>query len=151
LSHSDAGAVALEFAIVVPIMAALIFALFDLSRMVSIQQVAQSASREAARHLARSPITCTASGGSAALSAEVVQNTKAQFQVAGFEAGQIDVSVVIECRPTSSETISGIYDVEDFMPVIKVTVSLQYETVFEAIAGLNGHEITSSHQQVWTG
>lgn len=142
---------ALEFAIVVPIMAAMIFALFDLSRLVSIQQVVQSASREAARHLARSPITCTASGGSAAFSAEIIQNTKAQFQGSGFEPDQIDVSVVIECRPTSSATISGMYDVEDFMPVIKVTVSLEYETVFEAIAGSSGHELTSSHQQVWTG
>jgi Flp pilus assembly protein TadG len=152
-----AGAAAVEFALILPIMAFLLFVFIEVGRLVWDYHIVTASVRDAARYAARFDSTCT--GGTGAFEGNLtrVKRLARTGKVDGTTpliAGWTDdasVTVTIDCISNSGATWSGVYKGLATFPRVTVTATAPHSSMIGSlIPGLNVSSITVSEQQAWT-
>lgn len=137
------GTAAVELALVLPILLALMFGAFELGNFFLSEHVVDKAVRDAARYAARLPLTSYA-GCTVPSAGPAEQQTQriARFgdpagtgsaRLIGWTADSM-TTVTIACNNTSSWGTGGIYtDFPNGAPVITVAATVPYKTFFGSL------------------
>jgi Flp pilus assembly protein TadG len=138
--NNQAGAAAAEMALVTPLLMILMFGSFEMGKFFWDYHIVTKAVRDGARYASRQSFDnfdCAA----ATVAAGVVTNTQnltrtSQIASGGSSrvAGWTDAnSVEVEMRPDTSGTYAGFYTGLDCVPVVIVTATVPYTSLFETL------------------
>ena len=156
LLHSEHGASAVEFALILPLLILLLFGLFEVGRMFWTCNIVSASVRDAARYAARVDMNC----GGFANGADTA-NTQRLARTGTIDVGgtpviqnwtnNASVAVNISCVSNASGTYLGIYEGAAQIPRVEVTAAAPFQTSFlSLLPGLNLGTISVSHAEVWT-
>jgi hypothetical protein len=137
------GTAAVEMALVVPLLLALMFGSVDLGNYFLSEHVVDKSVRDAARYAARLPLSdypsCSVpSGGTAEQQAQRVArfgdpSGSGNARLVGWTADSM-TTVTISCETTSSWATGGIYtDFPNGAPVVTVSTTVPYDALFGVI------------------
>lgn len=131
------GVAAVEMALVMPFLLVLMFGAFELGNYFLSEHVVQKGVRDAARYAARLPITdydCGANTMSAETQVKRLARTGEPDGTTARLRGWTDDSmttITISCDNSSAYGTGGIFtDFDDGAPVITVSATVPYETLF---------------------
>ncbi|WP_158266808.1 TadE/TadG family type IV pilus assembly protein [Alsobacter soli] len=121
LLRDERGAVAVEAALVLPLVIAFAFAIFEFGRIFYDYELAQTGVRDAARFLARMPDPHAAEAQAKALAVTGSPTGSGPARVAGWTVGQ--VSVTYETTPNPPDPSTGLRAFRGADPLTVVRVS----------------------------
>jgi Flp pilus assembly protein TadG len=155
---SEAGSTAVEFALILPVAAVLLFVLFEFGRAFYTYNVASSSVRDAARFAARLPANCTMlTTGGDELRVQKLARTGTVDGTTGLVAGWTnDASVVVTlscvANPLNAGTrpYMGRYAEVDQVPVVQVRATVPFMPIVGSLLGIGLTQIRTTHRQVWT-
>ena len=123
-SRRRRGAVAVEFAIMAPVLLCIVLGLIELSRVYEVQNVLEIAAREGARFAAMDRTGMVGEGQSG--NAKLVNDVKGFLASQGIDADAIDVQVV---RADGSGQPFDIDDPANDLALFEVRVSVSYDAI----------------------
>ena len=154
--HSEAGSSATEFALVLPLLALLLFGFFEVGRLVWSYSIVASSVRDASRFASRLSMNC-AGLTSGADEARVQRLTRTGTVDTGGTplirnwTSDASVTVAVDCVDNSSATYSGRYDGLVQIPRVVVTAVAPYPSAgIGLVSMLSVPNIRASHAEVWT-
>lgn len=153
---STAGTSGVEFALILPLLSALLFGFYEAGRMFWYYNIVSSASRDAARFAARLPMDCTSLLSS--LDTTRVQRLARTGDVSGTAPPLVPgwtsdstVQVAVNCVSNTTGTYSGRYKDITQIPIVRVTATAPFQAVYgNLFPGLNITSIAVNNGQAWT-
>ena len=156
----DGGSSAVEFALVLPLLALLFFGLFEMGRVYWTYHIVSGAVRDAARYGARLPADCNNLGAYPynnviSTMARTGSPTGTTPLIAGWTADQVTVSVTCPANTytsgSSTGTFSGRYEGFDKIPRITVRGFPGFSSVLSGlIPGFEVSSVSVTHSEAWT-
>jgi Flp pilus assembly protein TadG len=160
---SEEGSSATEFAIVIPILVPLLFGAIEFGRLTHDYHVVSNGVRDAARYLARVPVSCPGgapSGPTAAeqtiaknlaLSASYYPTTVPDGEhVLGYWTNANTITVAVQCQANGG--YAGVYAGEAFIPRLTVTATVPFNFIFGTLVSANASlNMVASHNEVAIG
>lgn len=146
------GAAAAEFALVVPLLAVLLFAFIEGGRMFWAYSIASAAARDAARFAARLPIDCSEATPISSANEGLVETLARTGSVSGSAAliAGMTADATVACV-TNTAGYSGRYDGLTQIPVVNVTTTVPLPMLMPGLLGIpQTLTFTVSNQQAWT-
>lgn len=140
LIRATGGTAAVELALVMPVMLALMFGAFELGNYFYNNHVVVKAVRDGARYASRrgfSNYTCPSTVSSGVITD--TQNVTLTGQVASgtprlaYWSNPATVTVSLSCADNSSETYSGVYYGRTSVPVVRVSASVPYRSLLSSL------------------
>ena len=153
---SEAGSSATEFALVLPLLALLLFGFYEVGRLVWSYSIVASSVRDSSRFASRLSMNCGgfSNGGDVV---RVQRLTRTGIVDAGGTpliknwSSDASVSVDVTCVDNSSSTYSGRYDGLPLIPRVTVTAAAPYPSAdIGLLSMLRVATIRASHAEVWT-
>ena len=146
------GAAAAEFALVVPLLAVLLFAFIEGGRMFWAYSIASAAARDAARFAARLQIDCSKATPLPIASKGLVETLARTGSVSGTTpliAG-LTATATVTCV-NNTAAYSGRYENLTQIPVVNVTTTVPLPMLMPGLLGMpQTLTFTVSNQQAWT-
>jgi hypothetical protein len=162
--RSDSGNSATEFALILPLLALLLFGLYDMGRLFWTFHIASASVRDAARYAARLSWDCANMPTSTSTYWAPVRDLARTGSVGGGTSlipGWLssDITVTPSCGANSYAipnsppgTFSGRYEGFANIPSIQVRASAPFSPLFlRVVPGWSLTRITVIHSEVWTG
>jgi Flp pilus assembly protein TadG len=141
LLGNRSGAAAAEMALVIPLLVVLTFGTFELGNYFFNNHIVIKGVRDGARYASRrdfADYTCPSAVDAGAIKA--IQNVARTGQTADGGTPRLwtwtntnMVTVTLACTDNSADTYSGIYKAEPNVPVVRVTATVPYQSMFGAI------------------
>lgn len=155
-----AGSSAVEFALILPIAALMMFAFFEIGRVMWTYHIVSGAVRDAARYGARLTTICDSGGAPAYADStyfDRVKNLARTGTINGSAAPLVpgwthneSVSVTLSCMPNPG-TYKGRYADYAQIPSIKVSATVPYSALFNSlIPGLSIGSLTVANAEPYT-
>lgn len=149
------GAVLVEFTLVAPLLIFLTLGTFEFGRALQQHHVLDKGVRDAARYLARVPLTC--SGGTYTWGDATDLTNAKNLVVTGSTTGgspiisnlsDSDIQISVNCIDNSAGTYRGYPEI----PVVTVTARVTYQDFgFLAALGLSAPTFSASHEELSIG
>jgi Flp pilus assembly protein TadG len=158
-ARNPSGAAAVEFALILPIAAFLLFVFIEVGRLLWDYHIVTASVRDAARYAARLESSCSAGSGSFDGDLTRVKRLARTGQVDGTTpliAGWTDdasVTVTITCVANTGTPApwSGVYKNVAEFPRVTVTATAPHTSLIGSLVpGLRVNAITVTEQQAWT-
>lgn len=159
ISHwirSVTGSSAAEFALVLPLLALLLFGFFEVGRLLWSYSIVASSVRDASRFASRLSMNCGgfSNGGDVArvqrLTRTGIVDTGGTPLIKNWTS-DATVTVAVTCVDNSSLTYSGRYDGLPLIPRVTVTAAAPYPSAsIGLLSALSVPTIRASHAEVWT-
>ena len=152
----EAGASATEFALVLPLLALLLFGFVEVGRLIWSYSIVNASVRSAARYAARLSMDCS-SFTDAASPGNIQRLTRTGTIVTGGTpllpnwTSDSTVTITIGCVDNSSATYAGLYSGVSQIPTVTVTAQAPYTSELTTLLpALNLSTITATHSEAWT-
>jgi Flp pilus assembly protein TadG len=157
----ERGAAAVEMALILPLVAVLLFALIEFGRLFWTYHIASAAVRDGARYGARLPVDCAnlptnPDWGSVRNMTRTGTPNGAAPLIPGWALN--DITVTVSCAtndfvgPSGNVTFTGRYRGFGSVPKVRVSAKTPFSPLFGSL--LPGMGITNfpvAHEQTWTG
>ena len=147
------GAALVEFSLLAPVLILLMCGLCEFANAMRQYHIMEKSVRDAARYLARVPMTgCTISSGAISSAQNLALTGHATsggdyFLTTWTDPSTVAVTVA-DCVSNATHTYRG----QDQMPVIQVAAQAPYQDLgLLGVIGLDGIELEVRHQQLWIG
>jgi Flp pilus assembly protein TadG len=146
------GAALVEFTLVAPLLILLMCGMAEFANAMRQYHIMEKGVRDAARYLARVPMTgCTVSGDAVT----AAQNLALTGRTSGGSfllPTWTDPSTVAVTVPNCFDNSSGTYRGYPQMPVVQVTIDAPYVDLgMLSVLGAGDIDLEVSHQQLWIG
>ena len=154
--RSEAGNSATEFALIMPMLAVLLFGFYEIGRLIWSYSIVASSVRDASRFASRLSMNC---GGfvDGADVARVQRLTRTGTVDTGGTplvknwTSDASVTVAIDCVDNSAATYAGRYDTMPQIPRVTVIAVAPYPSAGIGLVSMLGvPNIRASHAEVWT-
>jgi Flp pilus assembly protein TadG len=160
IARGERGSAATEFALLLPLMAMLLFSFFEMGRIYWNYHIVKASARDAARYAARMPVTCgvgsTGTFDDANDEAEIQNLTRTGTLDASSDplvpgwTNNATVTVLINCIDNTA-AFSGRYAGYAKIPTVTITAAAPYGAMFGGLmGGFTLPTITVSNAQPWT-
>ena len=146
------GAALVEFSLLAPMLILLMCGLAEFANAMRQYHVMEKGVRDAARYVARTPMSGCALNGAAVTAAQNLALTGRTAGGAPLLANWSDSATVAVTVAACVSNTPRVYRGRDQMPVIQVTASAPYQDLgLLSVIGLGPIDLQVAHQQLWIG